>query len=296
MAALLWYRSLPEKLRPALVIEANETGLKGRRDGDVVKLDAPNDPREDPRPLLFRFIGRRHLQPMPAGFHVITFDPTTTSSLSQLLGCAISTAPLPYDAVAPLRNRAGARPVTIACLGHQNARKGYPLLPELVGRLLQRRDDVRVLVQAVGTGEPGLGEATARLTALAALDRRLVLDDQPAGADRWPRLLGQADLILCPYRPEAYTDSFSSMACEALANAVPIVVPESTTLQVMLDACGGPGLAFAACDVAAILAATEAVLQQFDFYAERAYQVARAWPETRGSDRLAGVLLELTGR
>jgi glycosyltransferase involved in cell wall biosynthesis len=296
MAALLWYRGLPEMRRPVLVIEANETGLKGRREGGVVKLDAPSDPREDSRPLLFRYIGRRHLQPMPAGLHVITFDPTTTSSLGQLLGCAIRTVPLPYDAVAPLRNRAGAKAVTIACLGHQNVRKGYPLLPELIGRLLQRRDDIRLVVQTVVTGEPGLAEATTALQALAASDRRLTLDDQPAGADRWPGLLGQADLILCPYQPEAYTDSFSSMACEALANAIPVVVPEATTLQVMLDACGGPGLAFAACDVASILAATEAVLQQFDLHAERAYRAAQAWPERRGSDRLAEVLLDLMGR
>lgn len=293
MAALLWHRGLPDGRRPCLVVEANETGLIGRRDGDVIKLDAPDNPRDDARPLLFRFIGRRHLQPMPARMHVVTFDPTTTASLGQLLGCAIRTVPLPYDAVVPLRSRAGARPITIACLGHQNMRKGYPLLPELVGQLLARHADIRLLIQTVNIGDAGAAETTSALRAMAGHDRRLTLDDQPAGSNRWPLLVAQADLLLCPYQPEFYVDSFSSMICEALANAVPVVVPAGTTLQALLDACGGPGVTFAAGAPGPILAATEAALRQFDHFARRAYEAALDWPATRGSDRLAQVLIDL---
>lgn len=293
-AVLLWYRGLPERQRPCLVIEVNETGMTGRVVGQQIHFDVP-DPRSDARPTLFRFIGRRHLQPVPPRVHIVSFEPTTAATLAQLIGHEVRAVSLPYRAVGPLRSRIGARPVTIACLGHQTERKGYPLLPALARALLQRHAGIRLLIQAVHIGDAGAEAATAALRALAAREPRLALDEAAAGLARWPALLGQADLILCPYQAEAYLGSFSSMACEAVANGIPLVVPASSTLATLLSRCGEPGVAFAQADGASILAATEAALEQFDLYAERAYRAALAWPRSQGPDRLAEQLLALAG-
>ena len=295
MAILLWYRSLPEERRPCLAIEGNSVGLLGRRDGEVIRFDLP-DPRVEPRPLLFRFIGRRHLHPIPPRLHFLSFDPAEAAALGELTGAPVETAPLPYQALGPVRSRAGAAPIVLACLGHQREDKGYFLLPELASRLLQRHAGIELLIQTVTTGGEGADRTTAALCQLASVEPRLRLDDQPAGAERWPELLGQTDALLCPYRPEPYAASFSSMACEAAANAIPMIVPAGTTLEVLLEACGRPGLAFAGADAETIQAVIEAMLARFDFYAERAYRAALAWPETRGPDRLAAYLIGLTKR
>lgn len=293
-AVLLWYRGLPEQQRPCLVIEVNETGMTGRLAGEQIHFDVP-DPRSDARPTLFRFIGRRHLQPVPPRVHLVSFEPVTAALLAQLIGHEVRAVPLPYRAVGPLRSRVGARPVTIACLGHQTERKGYPLLPALAQALLQRHAGIRLLIQTVHIGDAGAEAATAELRALSAREPRLALDDEAAGLARWPVLLGQADLILCPYQPEAYLGSFSSMACEAVVNAIPLVVPAGSTLATLLSRCGEPGTVFAPADGAAVLAATEAALEQFDLYAERAYRAALAWPQSQGPDRLAEQLMMLAG-
>lgn len=295
LAVTLWQRGLPDAARPCLVVEVNETGLVGRRDGDAIHFDAP-EPRDDARPLLFRFVGRRHLHPLLPRTHFISFDPANAACVGQLIGAPVETAPLPYRAVAPLRSRAGAAPVTVAALGHQTAKKGYPLLPELIRTLLARRAEITCLVQTVHIGDQGAAEATEALGRLAAAEPRLLLDDQPAGAERWPSLLGQTDLLLCPYRAEGYACNHSSMACEALANAIPIVAPAGSTMEKLLHDCGDPGLTFARHDLPTILAAAEAVLDQFDLYAERAYRAALAWPQTRGPDRLAEYLIALASR
>jgi len=294
MATLAWYRGLPEPQRPCLMIEVNEVGMIGRRDGAQLHFEAP-DPALDSRPVLFRFVGRRHLQPVPPRVHFTSFEPVTAALLAQLMECQARVLPLPYCAAGPLRSRVGARPVTIACLGHQSERKGYLLLPALARALLRRHEDIRLLIQTVHVGDAGADAATGELHAPAAREQRLVLDDDPAGLHRWPILLGKADLILCPYRGDAYLDSFSSMECEALANAIPVVVPRSSTLERLFEECGQPGTAFAEHTVDAILAATEAALGQFDRHAERAYHAALAWPQRYGPERLAEQLLALAG-
>jgi len=291
MALLLWYHSLPESRRPWVVVEVNQTGMGGRRDGATIRFELP-EPRTEARPLLFRFIAQRHLHPIPAKIRFITFDQTTSAALGMLINSAVETAPLPYQAVSPLRNRAGAAPITVACLGHQRGIKGYPMLPELSRRLLQRHAGIRILIQTVSTGLADSIAATAALQDLASIEPRLELDHQPAGAERWPALLDRADLMLCPYQAEPYVASFSSMACEALANAIPAIVPAGSTLASLLEGCGGPGETFDTWDPPGILAAVETVLAQFDSYAQRAYRAALDWPTHRGPERLADQLID----
>lgn len=291
LAASLWHASLPAARRPLLVLEASESGLVASRTAAGISFAVP-DPREEPRPTLFRLAAGR----MPAGSagrrHIVAFDRATADALAQLLLQPVATLPLPYPAIVQARRRTRSPgPLRLSVLGHQRDAKGLAMLPDLVKELLRRAPDVRLLVQTADA--IGDIEAQAALKALAAADPRLILDSRAAGRALWAQHLEQSDLILCPYDPAPYVDSFSSVAAEALANGVPLVVPGGTTLETMLQAFGDPGTAFQTFDIASIVEATLRALEDFDGIAQRACAAATAWAERQGPGRMVDALLAL---
>lgn len=291
VAALIeWRSAMPPDRRPTIVIDAVATGLEVSRIARGFKVMVP-DPRTDPRAALFRYIAKRLPREPGARFHISTFGPVPTELFRLLLDFPVRTLPSPYRAVAPLRNRAGARPVTVSVLGHQRALKGYDLLPEIARELLRARPDIRLFVQNVAAPEGAVPQQ--KLREMAQTTERLAVEETPAGQARWARLLEMADLVLCPHRLEFYIAGFSAVLNEALANGIPAVVPAGTTLETMVQDCGGPGTAFERFDPASITAATSRVLDDFDRFATLAYAAARRWPETRGPVRLVDELLSL---
>jgi hypothetical protein len=252
------------------------------------------DPRTDPRAALFRFIAKRLPREAGAPFHFTTFNPFSTELFRLLLDYPVRTLPSPYGAIAPLRNRAGARPVKVSILGHQRANKGCELLPAIVGELLRARPDVRLFLQNVASSDVA---ATQReLSDMAASMEHLTVEETPAGIARWRQLLEQSDLVLCPYHAQIYVAGFSAVLNEAMANGIPTVVPAGTTMETLLQDCGGPGAVFEQFDPASIVAATSLVLDRFDHFATLAYEAACRWPETRGPARLVDELLALAAR
>jgi putative methyltransferase (TIGR04325 family) len=288
-AALRWHAQLPIHRRPVLVIEMSDTRLT--IDGDAhAEVRVPN-PLFRPIPLLYRQAARS----MPAlgatRRHFVSFDAATSRAASTLLGQPFKTLPLPYPAVAPLRNRAGARPVVIGILGHQREERGYAILPELAATLLQAHPEIRLLIQTVQAAGPP--ETALALAELAASDARVRLEPRPAGRALWAELLEAADLVLCPYRPELYAASFSSVAVEALANGIPVVVPARTTMAALLQDCGEAGTLFDQFDVASIADAVRRALESFDRIATAAHEAGRDWPRAHGPERMVDQLLSL---
>jgi hypothetical protein len=288
-----WHERLPESARPWVMVEIGQLGLDGKRQGDQIHFDLP-DPSYEPRPLLYRYLGRCHLQKLPPKLRLISFEAAISIALAQLTGCPVQTLPLPYRAFGPIRRRGSSPTLTLSFLGHQRDIKGYPLVPELAKILLGQHRQIELLVQTVNNGEPELIAATESLRRLAAADRRLALIDAPASGRHWQSLLDRTDLIICPYRPEPYAITISAMACEALPNGIPIVIPAGTAAEQTLFACGGPGLAFPDYAVPSIVATIDRLMAQFDLYAERAHRTALTWPQTHGPDRLIDSLLSLT--
>ncbi len=288
MAVALWLRNCPADRQPTIVAEVGKTGLVASN-GQAGLTFAVPDTRQDPRAVLLRYVATC-LSPIAARLHFITFDRTVSEALNLLVARPVLTLPLPYRAVTTLRKRGGVRPIVVAILGHQRENKGFRHLPEIAATLLRARPDVHLLIQNVAYGAP---VAQQQLRELAANNDRLMLSEQPAGRTLWPKLLEQSDLILCPYSPEFYMVAFSAVASEALANGIPIVVPAGTTLEKLIEECGGPGTAFYKFEPKSIVAATERVLDQFDRYAAQAYDAATKWPERRGPARLVDDLLSL---
>lgn len=291
-AMIEWRDALHPARRPTVVLDCVGTGLEIRQNADRLEVSVP-DPRIDSRAVLYRYVALRLPRDAGARFHVTTFGPVPTRLFRKLLSYPVRTLPSPFRATAPLRNRAGARPITVAVLGHQRARKGYDLMPDIARELLRARPDVRLFVQNVAA--PDAAAAQLRLRDLAATSDRLTIDEGVAGKVRWARLIEASDLVLCPYRPEAYVAGFSAMLNEVIANGIPAVVPARTTLATLLQECGGCGTAFERFDPSAIVAATSQALDQFDHFATLAHAAALAWPETRGPARLVDELLSLAG-
>jgi len=291
MSALIrWRRILPPKGRPTVIVDCVNTGLVVRKNSDCLVISMP-DPRYNPIAVLLRHVGRQLPREDEARFHVTTFASRSTELFKLLLQYPVRTLPLPYRAVAPLRKRAGARPVVVAILGHQRNEKGYEQLPEIIRALLRLNPDIRILVQCVAPlGSPKTQQA---LREIAARSDRVVLEETPAGKTRWRQLLEMSDLVLCPHRPEFYGAGFSAVAAEALANGIPLVVPADTPLEALVAACGGPGAAFDRFEPASIAEATGRVLDQFDRFATLAHDAALSWPETRGPARMVEELMSL---
>ncbi|HXP76990.1 MAG TPA: glycosyltransferase family 1 protein [Stellaceae bacterium] len=294
LAALIeWRRALPPDRRPTIVVESVSTGLEVRLTSDSYRVSVP-DPRIDPRAVLFRYVALRLPREPGARFHFAAFAPMPAQLFMSLLAFPVQMLPLPYRAVAPLRSRAGARPVHVSILGHQRLAKGYERLPDIVRELLRSRGDIRLLVQSVAPSDSP--QTQLALRDIAANNDRMMLEEMPAGGSRWPQLLEMTDLVLCPHRAEFYVAGFSSVLAETLANGIPAVVPGGSPLATLLEECGGPGTSFEQFEPAAIVAATSRALDRFDHFAALAHAAALRWPETRGSARLVDELMSLATR
>jgi glycosyltransferase involved in cell wall biosynthesis len=291
-ALIKWRRALPPDRRPTVVVESVSTGLVIRRGSDGLHVSVP-DPRIDPRATLFRYIASRLPREDGARFHFITFGPIPTELFNLLLKFPVRTLPLPFRAVAPLRNRAGARPVVVAILGHHRLAKGYDRLPEIVQELLRGRRDIRLLVHSVAPSDSP--ETQQALRDIAASSDRVIFEENPVAGRGWAQLLNMSDVVLCPHRPEFYVAGVSVVAAEALANGIPVVVPAGTPLETLLAECGGPGTAFNRFEPGSIAAATGYVLDDFDRFATLAHAVALRWSETRGPARMVDGLMSLIG-
>ncbi len=295
LAALLeWRRGLIRRGQqpPAIVLESFNTGLSLRHTSDDIRVSVP-DPRIDPRAMLFRYIAEELPREPGSRFHFVTFWPSVTRLFGSLLDYPVQTLPLPYGAIAPLRNRAGARPIQVSILGHQKVAKGYERIPDIARELLGTRSDIRLFIQSILPSESP--ETQRALRTIAASTDRMVLEETPADGRRWTQLVEMTDLMLCPHRPDFYT-AFSSVLAEALANGLPAVVPAGSPLEAMIRECGGCGATFEALEPGPIATATSRVLDRFDDCASLAHAAALRWPQTHGPARLVDALLSLAGR
>jgi hypothetical protein len=292
LAIAKWTAAFPLSQLPTVVGEfCLEAGLDVTIGDDNKARYRLRDPRIDPRAILFRYGARRVSSSAQHRLHLMTFDAGSSTAYQTLLGLEVGTFPLPFGATTARRRRAGARPITLAVLGHQRPDKGYQHVPEITATLLRQRSDLRVLAH---NGDPGLTPRTQdALRSLARADARLTLDERIAGPALWAELLERTDLMLCPYNPQAFAARYSAVACEAVANAIPIVVPARTSLESLLAEFGGPGTAFEKFELPSIVDAVNRALDDFDRYAELAQGASEQWQRTRGPGIFVDQMLAL---
>jgi hypothetical protein len=292
LAMAKWTAAISPDQLPTVVGEfCLESGLEVTIGPDNQPRYTLPDLRIDARAVLFRYGARRISSNAVHRLRVITFDAGSSAAYQVLLGLEVGTFPLPFKATTSRRSRAGTRPVTLAILGHQRPEKGYQYVPEIAATLLRQRSDLRMLVH---NGDPPLMPGPqGAMRALARADARLTLDERIAGPAIWAQLLEQSDLVLCPYHPQTFAARYSAVACEAVANACPVVVPARTSLSSFLAEFGGPGTTFETFDPSSIVEAVIRALDDFDRYAELAQAASTQWQQTRGPEIFVDQLLAL---
>ncbi len=289
MGVVRWAQSLPEDQRPTVVLEfGTDPGLVATDTGEGRRFSA-QDPRQDCRATLLRYTARILGEADQRWLRLATFDAQASGIFQMLLDFPVGTLPLPRQAATSCRDRSGTRPITIAVLGHQRLEKGYDMVPELAARLLNTRNDIRLLIH---NGWPeGLVTQQNALRALAAADSRVILNEETADLTLWNSLLEQSDLIVCPYNRNRFISSYSAVASEALSNAIPLVVPEGTTMHAVMREFGDPGTVYTEETPDALFGAVVAAVEDFDRLAGLAKQASNQWGMTRGTAKLVDTLL-----
>ena len=102
--------------------------------------------------------------------------------------------------------------------------------------------------------------------------------------------------MVCPYSRAEYRLSSSGIHNEAIANAIPSVVPSDTTLSAAAKEFCDCSAIFGKGEPASILAATRDALDDFERLAEAAQRGARKWREVNGPAKLVDAFLAMTRR
>ncbi|AYR23384.1 glycosyltransferase [Herbaspirillum rubrisubalbicans] len=293
MALALWIGTMDVRLMPTIVAEfGSDSGLQ--QSAPMTPDWMLPDLRHDIRPLFYRIAADALRDAAPRRLHLLVFDEWVAKSYSALLGLDVNDASAPRQATTDCRRRTGLPVVTIGILGEQRPAKGYEFVPEVIQRVLDARPQrVKFLVHnAVPEAMP---QVQARMREMALQDSRIELDEQPGTPARWNALLGRSDLMLCPYFPGVYQTSYSAIAIEALANAIPAVVPAGTTLSHTLErfSCA---TSFGQFEASSIADAVIAAVDRMDELAEMAKRASKLWAQEYGPGHLVRTLLGMHER
>jgi hypothetical protein len=286
-----WMGALRRDRLPLVVAEFGIDPGADLQQGPQGPVYNVRDPRIDARAILYRSAAARIPAPVAPWLQMITFDPASSAAFCAVLGRHVGVLPTPHVAAAARRPRSGKRPITVAVLGNQRPEKGYQFMPEVARSLLQSNPDIRILCH---NANPSMMRETQEdLHAIAASEPRLVIDERLAGGEIWQQLLDASDLILLPYASPRFAVSYSAIAVEAVANAIPLVVPAGTSMARLMQEFGGAGTSFDRPDALVIVEAVQRALDRFDLLAATACSGADLWEHVHGPRNMLDALLAL---
>ncbi|HEY4407239.1 MAG TPA: hypothetical protein VGN55_21535 [Xanthobacteraceae bacterium] len=286
-----WMGAMPRNKLPLVVVEFGIDPGVDIVHGPEGVVYGFRDPRADGRAILYRSAAARIPAAVAPWLQMITFDQASSASFCSVLGRRVGVLPTPHVATTPRRSRSGKRPVTVAVLGNQRPEKGYQFMPEVARSLLQSNPEIRILCH--NANPEAMRETQEDLHEIAAKDPRLVMDERLAGGEVWQQLLDASDLVILPYASPRFAISYSAVAVEAIANAIPLVVPAGTTMARLVQEFGGAGTSFDQADAPSIVEAAQRALDRFDSLATMAYSGSELWGHVHGPRNLLDALLAL---
>lgn len=209
--------------------------LEFRHTLELSEAPAPPHPYTTCHRIYFEHFRR---QPQHPRIRLYTDTEELTEEYSDVSGLCFATVPVPFR-VGLLREhkRRPGETLCLAYFGDVRDEKGFHWLPDLIDAL--RDDDlvpgkVRFIIQAsLGAPQYNPKSVTAleRLLAEESEHITLVGTDGPLSPEEYYRLFSETDLLLCPYDPLAYRRRSSGTFTEAIAAAIPTVVPRNTWLE-----------------------------------------------------------------
>jgi glycosyltransferase involved in cell wall biosynthesis len=268
-------------LDPAIDAAPSPTG------GVTIRL---RDPRDDATGTLCRLTAEMLRGIDRSRLHLAYPYANGATVYAMLLQHPVAVNPIWHGYSAHPRSRVGKRPITVGMVGHQHgALKGYHLAAPLIEALLPRLPDIRFLIH--NSVPEAMPEAQQALQTLAAREPRVTLIGRAVTAGEWQDLLDRIDLIVCPYSPRSYQLVPSGVQAEAIANAIPSVVPAGTALAEISTQFGGTGTTFMRNDVVTVADAVDAALLRYDEFAAATFAASARWAEHHGTRQAIDRLL-----
>lgn len=289
-----WLGKLAPEHMPAVVVDLIfPPGMDPKPGSDNTIWDS-RDPREDARAVFYRHIGLRLKAMNLTRLRFISAHPDLTKIYLILLFAEVAYTPAqPFAVPKFLRDRTGARPITVGVVGHQHPDKGYAFMPEVFTALLKARNDIRILVHNSGPAKFHMADTERALAELAAREPRLTLRHTALSPDEYQSLQASIDLMLCPYDPRVHKAGLSGVVMECLINAIPVVLPGNTINSDQFQIFGPSGVAFESFDAASITAAALKALDRFDDHAAAAVTTAHTWARDRNPGKFVEEILRL---
>jgi hypothetical protein len=252
------------------------------------------DPREDATATLCRMTADTLARLDRSRLHLGFPYANGATVYAMLLKHPVSVNPNWHGHAARPASRVGKRPLTLGLVGHQHGPlKGYHLAAPLIEAVLARHPDVRVVVH--NSVPEAMPEAHRAVQDLAAREPRLDLVERAVTGPEWLALLEGIDLIVCPYSPRSYQLLPSGVQAEAIANAIPSVVPAGTALAELAAELGGTSTTFMRNDVETVAAAIDQALQDYDRLAAAALDASARWAERHGTRKAIDRVLACAG-
>lgn len=158
-----------------------------------------------------------------------------------LIGVDVGVMPGPGLVAHARANRGATSRPTVSCIGFANRPKGYRLLPEAVGHVLQHHGDARFMIHGVVGGSDAEADQPI-FDRLAGMGERVIVRQDVLSPQDYLAWLSQADLLLLPYDPEVYRSRGSGVFSDARAIGIPVVATQGCAFaQPAFD--GGWGVA-----------------------------------------------------
>lgn len=183
----------------------------------------------------------------------------------------------------------------IGYMGDARSAKGFHLLPELVGKILDKTKNIYFAIQcpksASGSDHSNLPQGVAELREIEKKHQdRLVLVSERLSEEDYANMSRCLDIVLIPYLPTGYTEATSGIFAEAVALGKPTVVTETTWMAHELKKFGG-GLEMKSDDAKDLTEKVFELIENYENYAEITRKYSSKWREFHNSHKLAELLI-----
>jgi glycosyltransferase involved in cell wall biosynthesis len=233
-------------------------------------------------------------QPPHPSIHLYTDTDELTEEYRESSGLDFATLPIPFrtDLVAHRPAGRPSGPLTIAFVGDVRDEKGFHWLPDLVEAMAEElaAGKVRFAIQAslvYPRYNPRSVVALERMKVLAGEQVTLLGLAGPLSPREYYDFVAGADLLLCPYDPEAYVRRSSGTLTEAVAAGIPTVVRAGTWLARQQP----PGTGEACRDLPSFIQAVRRICEEYPRYHGAAKAARTRWLSIHTPVNLVRMLL-----
>lgn len=261
------------ELSPTIIV------ILGWPTGTIVKnRDNLGNPVEweiiDPSSILYRSSVNQINNEYRSRFIFVTPSSSAAAAYSALMKVGVDIMPNPQFYFKKQRSRVGTKLPTIGFIGEQRENKGYRLVPEIINNLFELGCNSKIIVQ---NSWGFMDDVNKSLLEMSNNNDLLTVVLKSYERNQWDSLLDSLDIIVLPYDVMTYSTSSSGIGAEAIANAIPQIVPENTGLSDMLDLFGEPGSKFKGTTAENVTDAIVRTLNDYDSIAAKAFLASLDW-------------------